>query len=387
MSSQQGTKETEITTNNENNQSYNITVKLEVELTHDNINVKTENEVHDETDQAVPFNDMDVQMEGDYRPEHQKQMYARLIKQESELPLTKTHLISNKLINTASTNTNQADNLIESQTRKTVIIELLPMTDGNLSKIGIPEILPTNNTYFNYNETFQFNSITGNIPSLEQEANLLLKTKRKKNIDPRTMFKCPKCPKTYRYMYMLLRHLGVHKSIEKRKMGFLKGVKTRAENRNKKLNKQIKVEVKEEKVKKEGYECTCGNVYRTQNKMETCLRSHQLVADTNLSPCINCTKQFNSKEDVAKHRKKLHGRLFSCKFCQIDYNSGKELFEHLQVHRQVQMTELKFVSEVVEGQGQQLNQFNDEDQNLQCFSRTRGRRLYTEELSCCNRRI
>ncbi|KAJ0170468.1 hypothetical protein K1T71_013839 [Dendrolimus kikuchii] len=477
MASRQYAKETDITMNNEDNVTYNIAVKQEMDLNYDNINVKTENETHDETGQPASFNDIEVhvkeetgnQSDGsvesntqesytrnkkkrgrfddlesmikatkdcydlshldklenndkitktaaqelqddgktnikhestddftgcDYPSfddgsmdsneaaalcqveaclqddsslkndhynfqEHQKEMYARLIKQESGLAVTETHLISNKLINTTSTITNPVDGVIESQTTKTLVMEILPMTDGNLhlSKIGVPEeILPTNNTHCNYDDTFQLNSITGNILSLEQEAYGLLKTKRKKNIDTRTPLNCPKCPKTYRNKYSLQRHLSVHESIEKREMGFVKGWKTRTQNRKKKLNEEIKVEVKEEKVKKEGYECTCGNVYRRRSRMETCLRTHNLFSDGDTCPCINSTKQFKSNEDPAVHRKRLHRRRFSCKFCPTDYNTGKELFKHLQAHQQVQLTEFKFVSEVVEGK-----------QKLKCF--------------------
>lgn len=286
---------------------------------------------------------------------YEKHMYNKRIKEEPEFAVTETHLISNKLINTTSTITNPRDGIIESQTTKTLVMEILPMTEGNLqlSKIGTPEeILPTNDKTINNDESFQLNSITGNVLSLEQEAYGLLKAKKKKQVLS-MLVNCPKCPKAYRDKYSLQRHLGVHESVEKRTKGFLKGLKTRTENRKKrikeKIKEEIKVEAKEEKVKKEGYECTCGIVYRRQSRMETCLRSHNLYLDKDSCLCLHCTKQFKNKEDLALHRKRLHRKRFPCKFCPTDYSTGKELFRHLQAHRKVQLTEFKIISETVKG--------------------------------------
>ncbi|XP_026764901.2 zinc finger protein 271-like [Galleria mellonella] len=347
--------------------------------------------------------------------DHEKEVLGKLnVKEEAELTVTETHLISNKVINTTSTITNPQDGLIQSQTTKTLVMEILPMPHGSvaLSKIGNPEeILPT--TYDDsdqYNDMFQLNSITGNVLSLEQEAYGLLKTNTKQ-VTPK-FYACSKCPKTLTSNYALKRHLNVHDGIEKRAMGIIKGQRTRQENFERKLNESLikrlgkqekskrleskikkerrklikveikpktsqsntkskhqsnKVEDKNEKVtqvdvkvkeiKKEGYECTCGKTFRRRSRMETCLRSHDLFLDTNSRyPCLTCRKQFRDKDELALHRKRLHRKKFPCKFCPTDYSTRKELFKHLQIHQKVQLMEYKVISEIVKGK-----------QKLRCF--------------------
>lgn len=296
-----------------------------------------------------------------------KEEYDKMnIKEESDLTVTETHLISNKVINTTSTITNPHDGLIESKTTKTLVMEILPMSQTSMtfSKIGNPEeILPTtnDNEYMDYQDSFQLNSITGNILSLEQEAYGLLKAKGKKKEKKdqgEIRHTCPKCPKTYQQKKYMKKHLAVHDAIEKRAQGLIKSQLTKKENRDKKLKEKLERQElkKEEKVKKEGYECTCGKVFQRRSRMETCLRSHNYLCDTNTYPCVSCSKQFKDKEELALHRKRLHRKRFPCKFCPTDYHTRKELFKHLQVHQKVQLMEYKVISEVVKSK-----------QKLKCF--------------------
>ncbi|XP_047037885.1 zinc finger protein 184-like isoform X2 [Helicoverpa zea] len=314
--------------------------------------------------EACLQDDMNIKCEDeDYE---QKEEYDKMdIKEESDLTVTETHLISNKVINTTSTITNPHDGLIESKTTKTLVMEILPMSQTNMgfSKIGNPEeILPTTydngDDYMDYQDSFQLNSITGNVLSLEQEAYGLLKAKGKKKDLGEPTVTCPKCPKTYRHKSLLKRHLAVHDGIEKRAQGHIRSQITRKDNRNKKLKAELESQLvkKEEKIKKEGYECTCGQTFRRRSRMETCLRSHNLFCDTNTYPCVSCNKQFKNKEELALHRKRLHRKRFPCKFCPTDYHTRKELFKHLQVHQKVQLMEYKVISEVVKGK-----------QKLKCF--------------------
>ncbi|KAG6458252.1 hypothetical protein O3G_MSEX010752 [Manduca sexta] len=283
--------------------------------------------------------------------------YYKVIKNEADLTVTETHLISNKLINTTSTITNPRDGLIESKTTKTLVMEIRPMTEATIPlKLGNPEeILPTNNNA-DY-DAFQLNSITGDVLSLEQQAYGLLEKKSNKYQKDKK-YTCPKCSNAYTCNSQLQKHLRVHDSIEKRALGIIKGVKTRTENRNKRLKLKDEEEVKDKQqiVKKEGYECTCGNVFRRRSRMETCLRSHNLFDDTNSYPCVTCSRQFKSKEELAQHRKRVHRKRFPCKFCPTDYNTRKELFKHLQIHQKVQLMEYKVISEVVKSK-QKLNCF------------------------------
>ncbi|KAL4706125.1 hypothetical protein ACJJTC_012924 [Scirpophaga incertulas] len=300
------------------------------------------------------------------------------IKKEAEV-VTETHLISKKLINTTSTITNTQDGLRESQITKTLVMEILPVQRNALSKLSSPEeILPTPTSLKNdieYDNMFQLNSITGNVLSLEQEAYGLLKAK-KKVVKTHKIYHCDKCSKECKNLIGLRRHMEVHKSIERRAMGFAKGLKTRKENRKKRIKEEeeeftsscnrfksdktkqgeIKEKVKQES-KTEGYECTCGSVFQRRSRMETCLRSHDLYSSTySCHQCVTCLKQFKDKNDLLLHRKRFHGKKFQCKFCPTDYKTRKELFKHLQVHQKVQLMEYKVISEVVQGK-----------QKLRCF--------------------
>ncbi|RVE53823.1 hypothetical protein evm_001485 [Chilo suppressalis] len=308
------------------------------------------------------------------------------IKEETEI-VTETHLISNKLINTTSTTTNPHDGVLQSQTTKTLVMEILPIphTPLSLTKIGNPEeILPT--TYDHdaeYEDMFQLNSITGNVLSLEQEAYGLLKAKKNTTTTTKT-YPCLKCSKECKYASTLKNHMAVHRTIERRAMGIIKGRKTRKENQKKRLKEEAdscvtypkyKIEKFEEDikpdVKKEGYECTCGQVFQRRSRMETCLRSHDVYSDSNTwHQCVTCSKQFKDKNELISHRKRSHRKKFQCKFCPTDYSTRKELFKHLQVHQKVQLMEYKVISEVVQGK-----------QKLKCFMCTKS---YSElsELKC-----
>lgn len=259
--------------------------------------------------------------------------------------VTETHLISNKFINTTSTITNTHDGIIESQTTKTLIMEIHPMTHENQTlKMGNPEeILPTSNeSYEMDSEPFQLNSITGNILTLEQEAYGLLKTKK---TSPAVEMICPLCPKSFNQKFTLKRHLKVHKSIENRANGILKSLKTRMEKKRIKEEEDIKEEEPVKKEEKEGYHCTCGKSFQRRSRMETCLRSHTDYADSCSYDCPTCEKKFKSKELLIFHRQRQHRKKFPCKFCPTDYHTQKALFKHLRIHQKVQLTEYKIIAE------------------------------------------
>lgn len=294
-----------------------------------------------------------------------KQDLYRVIKEEEHLTVTDTHIISNKLTNT-SLYANPYDVLIKS--KKGLVMEIRPMSGRNFGmKSGNPEeILPTIDNYDDY-EAFQLNSITGDVASLEQEAYGLLKaktktTRRKKHV-------CPKCGNAYASETCLKRHLKVHDTIEKQTKTSVKRQKAKIDNQSKKVDSlkssigkkkknaviETKVEkidiepIAEKKTDKEGYVCICGDVFRRRIRMETCMRSHNTDPDVSHVKCTTCSKNFNSKEELAFHRKRVHRKRFPCKFCPTDYDTGKDLFEHLKIHRQVQLTEFKVISEMVNG--------------------------------------
>ncbi|CAH2098848.1 unnamed protein product [Euphydryas editha] len=347
--------------------------------------------------EACLQDEIEIKNENDMYEDTPKEDLDKIIKEEMDLTVTETHLISNKVINTTSTITNPQDGVVQSQTTKTLVMEIHPMVQGSnvssLSRMSNPEeILPTSysnddNLTAKYQDSFQLNSITGDILSLEQEAYGLLKAGRC-DVDDRR-YSCIKCDKSYKKSSSLTEHLRAHRAIDKRAMGIIKGLKTRMENMKKRICNDLKKDVekasdkshvdnsfetkkarmkrlenrsriKEEVVsnmKKEGYECTCGKIFKRKTRMLSCLRSHDTHADTeSCFSCISCTKQFKDKDELTLHRKRLHRKRFPCKFCPTDYSTRKDLFKHLQVHQKVQLMEYKVISEVVKGK-----------QKLKCF--------------------
>ncbi|VVD01023.1 unnamed protein product [Leptidea sinapis] len=390
----------------------NNKVQLTIE-TENNDNIKEENEDSSEMDESS-IESTDITALGN----NEKEILPNIIKEEPDLTVTETHLISNKLLNTTSTMASVSDNIIESQTTNTLVMGIHPLLKTSKIQIGNPEeILPTSNDHddMDYSDTFQLNSITGNVLSLEQEAYSLLKAK--KQIDARLDRPCicPKCPKTYKTPSCLRKHMKVHKAVENHEMGIIKRLKTYEQNKSKKqeegrvesydekldniiedakkrknekrqerLNKRhkkimeaekqlstnpVKKKSKEKKVKmkecavqpnieaevkielkREGYECTCGQIFRRRSRMETCLRSHSMDIDaSSYYSCASCPKHFKDKEELLLHRKRIHRKRFPCKFCPTDYNTRKELFKHLRIHQKVQLMEYKVISEVMEG--------------------------------------
>ncbi|XP_045507830.1 zinc finger protein 260-like [Colias croceus] len=343
----------------------------------------------------------DIKEENDIFQHGDKEVITDKIKEESDLSVTETNLISNKVINTSSTMSNPDVGVIESQTTKTLVMEIHPMIHSGsvaLDKLGNPEeILSTSyeeDHDMDYSETFQLNSITGNVLSLEQEAYGLLKAKTQKILTNDRPHACPKCSKTYKSQYCLKNHLKVHTTIENYQNGIIKRLKTFEKNklkrndddydddeiykktirltdiqsikaRQERFNKRnnvcqeesnVVIETKKE-TKKEGYECTCGQVFQRRSRMETCFRSHDL--DNNSSSCyscMSCSKQFKNKDELTSHRKRMHRKRFPCKFCPTDYHTRKELFKHLRIHQKVQLMEYKVIAEVMEGK-----------QKLRCF--------------------
>ncbi|XP_047509096.1 zinc finger protein 665-like [Pieris napi] len=330
--------------------------------------------------------------------------YSDSIKEEPDVPVTETHLISNKLISTTSTITNPHVGIIQAETTKTLVMEIHPvMPEDSYNKLGNPEeILPTSyeNDDIDYSEPFQLNSITGNILSLEQEAYGLLKAKKQK-VNSEKIYTCEKCDKAYDRPYALKKHLQVHQTIENYERGKKMRIITRIKNseghgkKKKSLKKVInlkninKMKARQERVdkrrmnlttleeqktlqaddtdtkivdiniesKKEGYECTCGQVFQRRSRMETCFRSHDIDDEArSFYSCISCSKQFHDKEELASHRRRLHRKRFPCKFCPTDYHTRKDLFKHLRIHQKVQLMEYKVISEVMNG-----------NQKLRCF--------------------
>lgn len=276
------------------------------------------------------------------------------------MTVTETHLISKKLINTSSTVTSTLDGIIESNTTNTLVMEIHPVSsDQAFNKMGNPEeILPTseNDYKMEYGESFLLNSITGNVLSLEQEAYGLLKSKKRVPIEGYT-HKCPKCPKWFRSNYVVKKHLRVHEAIDRRALGFIKGQKTKKENRIKQNLQSNSTKAEQDNVDLEngdGYKCTCGKKFQRRSRMETCLRSHTEYAEICQYACPSCQKMFKTKETLIFHRNKFHRKKFACKFCPTDYQTQKELFKHLQVHQKVQLMEYKVIAEVAKG-NQELN--------------------------------
>lgn len=207
-------------------------------------------------------------------------------------------------------------------------------------------------------DEFQLNSITGNVLSLEQEA-YLIKNKNRQIGKRKKVYKCTECPKTYKEKRGLGRHLRVHRAIEKRALGVLKGLETKRKTVKKKKPVSERyykfVEDTPPSQKKEGYSCTCGKTFQRRSRMETCLRSHDLFESASKCvSCVTCTKQFKNKDELALHRKRLHRKKFPCKFCPTAYDTRKELFKHLQDHQKVQLMEYKVISEVMKGKKKKL---------------------------------
>ncbi|CAK1549384.1 unnamed protein product [Leptosia nina] len=333
-----------------------------------------------------------------------KDVINNQIKEESDVTVTDTHLISNTIIST-STITNPEIDITQSETTRTLLMEIHPVFQSHNVLSNPEEILPTSNeNEMDLTEPFQLNSITGNVLSLEQEAYGLLKAKKAHRVDSDgRSFPCEKCCKVYYSNGSLKKHLQVHQTIENyergRKMMQVTRIKNSRRNiKNKKYIKKIKIgdlasmrarqdrlekrmQLKElherEKVQnesieadklinegkmdsnKEGYECTCGQVFQRRSRMETCFRSHDIdMYETRLCnySCMSCPKQFTAKDELVAHRRRFHRKRFPCKFCPTDYHTRKELFKHLRIHQKVQLMEYKVISEVMNG-----------NQNLTCF--------------------
>ncbi|XP_023954543.1 zinc finger protein 271 [Bicyclus anynana] len=377
-----------------------------------------------DSDEARALNNVEaclqdeIDIKHEHNVEHLKEDLQTFIKRDPDLTVTETNLISNKVINTTSTITNPHAGIIQSETTKTLVMEIHPMVQGvKIPMLRNPEeILSTSYSTDSmlHEESFQLNSITGNVLSLEQEAYGLLKEGHCDYNDKR--YHCEKCPKSYSKSKGLREHMKVHDTIERRALGVIKGLQTkkanlekrlygvqkrvkkidiqalkkkmerseRAENRTK-VKSERKPNLKKEKseklanlkketeekitnlkkeleeqpsdVQKDGHKCICGKIFKRKSSLLACLRSHEISTDANSCfPCISCTKQFKDKEELAAHRRRMHRKRFPCKFCPTDYNTRKELFKHLQIHQKVQLTEYKVISEFVKGK-----------QKLKCF--------------------
>lgn len=257
------------------------------------------------------------------------------------------------MINTTSTLTNTHDGIVQSQTTQTLVMQIQPVSQN--MNLGHPEeILPTNDFYESEDyDTFQLNSITGNFLSLEQEAYGLLQTKKQKQITDK-VYQCNKCSKTYAQKRGMVRHYKIHDGIERREKGYLKGLKTKQDKKDK-LVKETKVKIKKivkkeilVKPRKEGFPCTCGQVFRRNSRMETCLKSHTFYSDIEFK-CSSCDKKFKTNQELIYHRNHHHRKRYPCKFCPTNYHTQKALFKHLQIHQQVQLTEFKVIIEVNQG--------------------------------------
>ncbi|XP_032524480.2 zinc finger protein 675-like [Danaus plexippus] len=278
----------------------------------------------------------------DVKNEYAEPIKTEDIKEEMGITVTETSLISNKVINTTSTITNAPDGLIQSQTTKTLVMEIHPMVQGNVPYNRIEEKILSTNYDNELDDSFQLNSITGDVLTLEQEAYGLLKTDHY-HPDDRDFY-CHKCDKEKE-------HLKVKSSMEKRAVDIMNGLDFKMEDElDYSFDKKPRLDDSEtEVIKKEGYECSCGEVYKRKSRMLTCLRSHEMYDDTDCFSCNSCTRQFKDKQQLNLHRKRLHRKRFPCKFCPTDYETRKELFKHLQIHQKVQLMEYKVITEVVKG--------------------------------------
>lgn len=241
------------------------------------------------------------------------------MKLESDINVTETHLISNKLYNTTSTITRPHDGIIESQTTRTLVMEIRPCSSGDLLKVGKQpdEILSTMEDLLKYPEdTFQLNSITGNLLPLGEVEET-----------PKESFPCPKCPKVCKSKANLQNHKKAHDSIDRFASGRARArvkMATTLRERRKKKEKLI-----------EKHRCECG-----------------------FSPCLSQLEPKNKgcSKDCRRCPRIKKKKRFPCKFCPTDYDTEKELLKHLSKHKKVQLLEYKAISEVVEG-----------EQTLSCF--------------------
>ncbi|KAG7297052.1 hypothetical protein JYU34_019985 [Plutella xylostella] len=288
----------------------------------------------------------------DFEQLHQDKEYENCnIKTETDLTVTETHLISNKLINTTSTITHPQHGIIESQTTRTLVMEILPMTmyDGKISGGNPEEILPTTNEPSCEEDSFQLNSITGDAPPLTEYG--LLNSASTAKLKEEKVVYCPKCPKVCKNIVALRRHLKIHDSIDRYKAGRERGRANRREKKNKPTWAWVDEtqDTQDSDEDKATYTCTCGNKFTRHSRMKTCLNSHDEGEGTVTFPCTACAQKFKTKDRLEAHRKSVHRkRKFPCKFCPTDYDTRKELFKHLRKHQKVQLMEFKIMSEIVE---------------------------------------
>ncbi|XP_049882151.1 zinc finger protein 616-like [Pectinophora gossypiella] len=353
------------------------------------INIKCENDVHDE---EIPKEDFDP-----------------TIKIESEVTLPETDLTSNPIIPDVDPNVGPKYSFVMKIPADVIhsIDEMVANGDPyaedadafhddtctgdpeyddnvdskmNLEPYHLNSITGNGPTLLEAHEKtndFQLNSITGNVLSLDEEAyGLLVKNYKDDGLKyAKKQYPCTKCPKVYNLKHSLLTHMKVHRTIDNYRNGWIKGLKTKRANIEKRLkmmeekdndtqkkHKDTKVSKtrttrRQKDESKEGYLCTCGNAFQRRSRMETCLRSHDLFeTNSNCESCMTCSKKFRSKEELSLHRKRMHRKKFPCKFCPTDYDTRKELFKHLQIHQKVQLMEYKVIEQVVKGK-----------QKLRCF--------------------
>ncbi|XP_013178586.1 PREDICTED: zinc finger protein 271-like [Papilio xuthus] len=340
-------------------------IKNDVTITNvydDNIEIKHENDIQDvmndddgsmDSKQAEALHNVEaclqdeikIKLENESHEDNENNELDHLeIKNEFDSIVTETNLLINP-----------QDGITNTQTTNTLFMEILPM---NIYQ-GVPlgkvcnseEILSTSyDNAMDYTDSFQLNSITGNMMSLEQEAYGLLEAKRTDKV-----FSCSKCPKTFKnYAYFSKIHEKYHRNIEKRellKAKRLKMKKAKIVDEEKVVNKVVPIP------NDNGYECTCGKIFQRRTRLESCLRTHKTEKELDYLLCGTCFKQFKDKEELLLHRKRMHRKImFPCKFCPTDYKNRKELFKHLQIHQKVQVMEYKVLSEIVKGK-----------QKLKCF--------------------
>lgn len=323
------------------------------------------------------------------------------IKLEPDVNISHGH-VENNMINTYSTDND--DKIDSAETVGMKIVPLGVQHEGLLKiRTNTEQILPSynqtgsevsdeyNTEYSQFDSsynTYSLNSITGDMLPLGESLDLL-KPKDVRKYTKNQKIQCPKCPKMCT-KYTLNHHLKVHDTIERRSMGVIKGLKTKARNAKNKphyirevgcrgefscmhcgkeyrmkksllrhqkfCTKKVETDIPTKKEKEE-YLCPCGKVFYRRSRMETCLRSHSLDCQPVIVKCVACNKIVKDKAELAVHKRKEHMRKrYPCKFCPTDYHTPKELFKHLRKHQKVQLMEYKVISEVVKGK-----------QQLKCF--------------------